>query len=97
MVFEWDNKKRASNVKKHGIDFINAQTVFDGFTLTIEDDRYEYGEKRFVTFGMLEGRVVAVVHTETQETIRIISIQKATKYEEKAYFSQIPYGLGARR
>ena len=38
MDFEWDDTKRKSNIKKHGIDFINAPTIFDGYTLTIEDD-----------------------------------------------------------
>lgn len=90
MKFEWDETKRQSNIKKHGIDFVDAQSIFGGYTLTIEDDRYDYGEERFVTFGVLDGRVVAVVHTETKELIRIISIRKATKYEEKEYFSQIP-------
>lgn len=90
MNFEWEDTKRKSNIKKHGIDFINAPMIFAGYTLTIEDDRYNYGEERFVTFGILDGRVVVVVHTETEDSIRIISIRKATKYEEKAYFSQIP-------
>ena len=72
------------------IDFINASIIFDSYTLTIEDDRYDYGEERFVTFGILEGRVVVVVHTENEDSIRIISIRKATKYEEEKYFSQIP-------
>ena len=90
MNFDWDNSKRRSNIKKHGIDFVNAPMIFDGYTLTIEDDRYDYGEQRFVTFGIFEGRVVAVVHTEREDSIRIISIRKAAKYEEKEYFSQIP-------
>jgi len=90
MNFEWDDTKRKSNIKNHGIDFINAPMIFTGYTLTILDDRYDYGEERFVTFGILDGRVVVVVHTETENLIRIISIPKATKYEEKAYFSQIP-------
>jgi len=90
MSFEWDDTKRSSNIRKHGIDFINTPLIFDSYTLTIEDNRYDYGEDRFVTFGILEGRVVAVVHTESEDSIRIISIRKATKYEEKAYFSQIP-------
>jgi uncharacterized DUF497 family protein len=47
----------------------------------------DYGEQRFVTFGIMEGRVVAVAHTEQSDTIRIISIRKATKREEKGYFS----------
>jgi len=88
--YEWDEIKRKSNVKKHGIDFVDAPMIFDGYTLTIEDDRHDYGEERFVTFGILDGMVVAVAHTETEELIRIISIRKATRYEEKEYFSQIP-------
>jgi uncharacterized DUF497 family protein len=90
MKFEWDETKRKSNIEKHGIDFVDALMIFAGYTLTIADDRYDYGEERFVTFGILEGRVVAVVHTESERLIRIISIRKATKYEEKEYFSQIP-------
>ena len=88
--YEWDETKRKSNIKKHGIDFVDAPSIFAGYTTTIGDDRYDYGEERFVTFGILEGRVVAVVHTETVVLIRIISIRKATRYEEKIYFSQIP-------
>ncbi|MDM8517689.1 BrnT family toxin [Desulfobacterales bacterium HSG16] len=90
MNFEWDDIKRKSNIKKHGIDFIDAPMVFNGYTLTIEDDRYDYGEERFVTFGILEGIVIAVVHTESKDSIRIISVRKATKHEQKTYFSQIP-------
>jgi len=88
--FEWDETKRKSNIKKHGIDFVDAPIIFAGYTLTIADDRFDYGEERFVTFGILDGRVVVVIHTESEDLIRIISIRKATKYEEKEYFSQIP-------
>ena len=87
--FAWDETKRKSNIEKHGIDFVDALVIFDGYTLTVEDDRHDYGEERFVTFGVLDGRVVAVVHTESEELIRIISIRKATNYEEKEYFLQI--------
>ena len=90
MKFEWDDTKCKSNIEKHGIDFIDAPMVFSGYTLTIEDDRYDYGEKRFVTFGIMDGRVVVIVHTENKNSIRIISIRKATKHEENEYFSQIP-------
>ena len=89
MVFEWDDTKRKLNIKTHGIDFFSASIIFDSYTLTIQDDRFDYGEERFVSFGVLEGRVVAVVHTENEDSIRIISIRKATKYEEQKYFSQI--------
>ncbi len=90
MKVEWDETKRKLNIKKHGIDFIDTPIIFAGYTLTIEDDRYDYGEERFVTFGILDGRLVSVVHTEAEDLIRIISIRKAAKNEEKEYFSQIP-------
>lgn len=89
MQVEWDEAKRDENLRKHGIDFVDVETLFEGFTATIEDDRLDYGEQRFVTFGIMEGRVVAVAHTEQSDTIRIISIRKATKREEKSYFSAI--------
>jgi len=58
-------------------------------SLTVEDDRESYGEQRFLTLGLLEDQVVSVTHTERGDTIRIISIRKATKDETRFYFSQI--------
>ena len=90
MRFEWDEAKRRANLSKHGIDFSDARRLFDGYTATIEDDRVDYGEQRFISFGVLDGGVVAVAHTETEDTIHVISMRKATKNEEKGYFSKIP-------
>lgn len=90
MRFDWDEAKRETNLRKHGIDFLDAETVFAGLTVTVEDDRMAYGERRFVTFGVLESQVVAVVHTESEDVLRIISIRKATRSEEKGYFSSLP-------
>ena len=53
------------------------------------DDRFDYGETRFTTLGLFHGIVLLVVHTETDETIRLISARKATKYEEESYFQEI--------
>lgn len=89
MEFEWDEAKRLANIRKHGIDFVDVPAVFDRDTVTVEDDRYSYTEQRFVTFGLLQGRVVAVVHTERNDSIRIISARKATKYEQRTYFEQL--------
>ncbi len=89
MEYEWDEAKRITNIRKHGIDLIDASAVFDGDILTIEDNRYNYGEQRFVTLGLLQGRVIAVVHTEREDCIRIISARKATKYEQQVYFEQL--------
>jgi uncharacterized DUF497 family protein len=86
MEYEWDEAKCLANLRKHGIDFTD---VFDGDTLTVEDNRYSYREQRFVTFGLLQGRVVAVVHTEREDCTRIISARKATKYEQRTYFEEI--------
>jgi hypothetical protein len=88
-MFVWDPAKRLANLRKHGIDFADAELIFRGFTLTAEDDREPYGEQRFLTLGMLEDLVVSVAHTERGKQIRIISIRKATKREARFYFSQV--------
>jgi hypothetical protein len=54
MKFEWDEEKRLSNIEKHGFDFVGVEKVFEGETATILDDRFDYGEERFVTFGHLK-------------------------------------------
>ena len=89
MQYEWDEAKRQSNIQKHGIDFLGIEKVFAGQTITILDDRIDYGEPRFVTVGLLQDRVVVIAHTETDKVIRIISIRKATKNEEIRYFKEI--------
>jgi uncharacterized DUF497 family protein len=90
MQFTWDEEKRQRNLVKHGLDFTQAARVFEGATFTFEDTRYEYGEQRFVTIGLLE-TVVVIVHTEDAEEIRIISMRKANKNEQKLYFKNL-YG-----
>ena len=89
MKFEWDKNKRLANIRKHGFDFTDVATVFDSDTVTVEDDRYNYGEQRFITFGLFQGRVIAVVHTENDDLVRIISARKASKYEQQIYFEQV--------
>ena len=89
MRFEWDEAKRQSNLLKHGFDFLGIEDVFAGVTVTILDDRFDYGEERFLTIGLLDARVVVIAHTETPEIIRIISVRKATKNEEISYFKQV--------
>ena len=86
MHFEWDEQKNQINIRKHGLDFADAPTVFAGATFTFEDDRFDYGEDRFITLGMLAGEVVVIAHTERGDNVRIISMRKATKYEQKLYF-----------
>jgi uncharacterized protein len=87
--YAWDEAKREANLHKHGIDFAGVGALFEGYTVTMEDKRLGYGEQRFITFGALEGRLVAVVHTERAEAIRIISIRRATRREQKSYLSTV--------
>ena len=88
MKFTWDEAKRKTNLAKHGLDFADAEIVFSGATFTFEDDRFDYGEQRFITIGMLYGRVVVIAHTEHNDVIRVISMRKATKNEQKIYFKR---------
>jgi len=89
MQYEWDEAKKLTNIQKHGIDFVEIDTVFAGQTVTILDSRFDYGEARFITVGLLKGNAVVIAHTETDEVIRIISVRKATKNEEIRYFKEI--------
>lgn len=89
--FDWDEGKRQSNIHKHAIDFIDAVAIFDGDIVTIEDNRVDYGEQRFIILGLLKGGVIVVVYTERSKNIRIISARKATRYEQIIYFEKISY------
>jgi uncharacterized protein len=89
MRLVWDERKRKSNLKDHGLDFRDARAVFGGPTYTIEDDRFDYAEQRFMTLGFLGGVVVSIVHTETPKLIRIISFRKATRYEQVLLFQSL--------
>lgn len=85
MRFEWDADKDKTNIEKHGLSFDDAEIVFSGPCLTFEDDRADYGEKRFVTLGSLAGRVVVIVHTPRPPAERIISMRKANQREREIY------------
>lgn len=91
---EWDETKRRANLDKHGIDFVDLPAVFMGDVLTYEDDRYDYGECRYVTLGQLGPLVVLIAHTETGDTIRIIQARKAGKAHVDQYFKEIGNRLG---
>jgi uncharacterized protein len=86
MKFRWDEKKRRANILNHGFDFLDAKEVFEGITFTLEDDRFDSGEERFITLGLLEGSIVVVAHTEKGNEVRVISMRKATRHEQKIYF-----------
>jgi len=87
--FSWSETKLHADLDAHGLDFADAERVFAGLTFTFEDDRFEYGERRFVTLGLLDGIPVSLVHTETSHEIRVISFRKATAREAGIYFEQV--------
>ena len=89
MRFTWDERKRRTNLKDHGFDFRDAPRVFEGPTFTFEDNRFNYGEQRFVSLGFLGGVAVSIVHTETPERIHVISFRRATRNEEAILFKSI--------
>jgi len=93
--FAWDEVKRRANYAKHGLDFRDAEKVFQGITLTAEDNRQDYGEKRLISLGLLEDMVVVVVYTARSEKTRIISMRKANHRERKAYEEKIFFGREA--
>ncbi len=78
---EWDEAERILNIKRHKIDFADLLELFENETATEADERYDYGEHRFLTFGLFQGNVLAVAHTETvnqsDSAIRLISARKA--------------------
>jgi uncharacterized DUF497 family protein len=89
MRFEWDEAKRRANIRRHGFDFADAEKVFTGETATFLDGRFNYGETRFLTYGLVNGRAVAIAHTEEDDVTRIISFRRALKNEQEIYFKEI--------
>jgi hypothetical protein len=82
MRFSWDENKRRSNLRDHGLDFVDAPGVFDGPAFTFEYGRLPCGEQRFVKLGFLADIAVSIVHAETPSRIHVISFRKAPRHEE---------------
>jgi hypothetical protein len=83
-VFEWDDAKRRANLNKHGIDFIDAQVIF------ASEQTYSYpspknDEDRWVTVGVVKGRMIAVIWTERSEAVRIMSARRARDEEARKH------------
>lgn len=90
MIFEWDENKAESNFRKHGISFANATKVFDDPNCITQQDRFENGEYRWQTIGMVGSeQLLLVAHTylddDENTVVRIISARKASKQERKTY------------
>jgi uncharacterized DUF497 family protein len=90
LSFEWDEEKNAANIKNHGIDFLDATLIFENPTLEAIDERADYGEVRYIAFGLSGETVLQVVYTwRGDNVIRIISAWKANRYDTEKYYRKI--------
>ena len=95
MDFKWDESKNKTNIDKRDLDFADAWQIFDAPMVVRIDNRKDYGEERFVGIGFLKNLVVVIVFTEPNEqTIRVISLRKALKYEREGFEKYITNKLG---
>jgi uncharacterized protein len=87
MRFEWDPEKAMQNLKKHGVCFDEAATVFyDPVSATFADPNHSEGEQRLITVGVSsQGRLLVVAHTERGNAVRIINARPATAHERKKH------------
>jgi uncharacterized DUF497 family protein len=90
LEFEWDDAKNSANIVKHGLEFAIACNVFkDVFAIERLDDRQDYGEERYVTIGMVDGRLLSVAYTmRSDDVVRIISARGATPLEKRQYHEE---------
>ncbi len=94
MNFDWDPQKNEENIGNHHLDLADAHEIFDGPMLEKLDSREEYGEDRYVSIGFLRNIVVVVVYSERGETVRLISLRKALKYERTEFERYLADELG---
>ena len=87
LIFEWDEEKADANLKKHGVGFDEARTVFnDPFSITIYDPDHSVNEHRYIDIGLSsKGRFIVVSYSEKGRRVRIISCRKVTKKERRVY------------
>jgi uncharacterized DUF497 family protein len=83
MEIEYHEDKRLQTLRERGLDFARAQEIFDSDSVDVPDERFNYGEQRWLTFGLLDGRHVAVVWTTREDRRRIISMRHMHEREIK--------------
>ena len=85
MQYEWDENKRIANLEFHKIDFTDADDFEWDTAIETIDDRYDYGEVRWVTIGFINKKLHVMVYTIRGNKIRIISLRKANRRESNYY------------
>jgi uncharacterized protein len=87
-MWDWDEAKRQTNLRKHGIDFA-ALAQFDWTTAQIEpDNRRDYGEDRFIAVGSIKDRLHKLIFTRRNGRVRVISFRKANRREQRKWASR---------
>jgi len=89
MEIEFDPDKCRRNIELRGLDFRDAPAVLEGPALTYLDERFDYGEPRWITVGLLNQRMIIVVWTPCGEVYRIISMRKANEREQESYSGRL--------
>ena len=89
MEISYDSGKRAKTLAERGLDFDDAVHVFAGPAIDLLDDRKDYGETRWITYGLLKGRMVALVWTQRGKRRHIISMRRTNDREQKAYQEEL--------
>jgi hypothetical protein len=89
MRITFDPAKRRATLRNRRVDFADAAVVFEGPVFTFPDQRFDYPEERYITVGLLGGRMVVVVWTPTGDGRRIISMRKANAREQTRYSHQL--------
>ena len=89
MEISFDPAKRKTTLALRGLDFADAARIFEGPIYETEDDRFDYPERRYSTIGLLDGRMVVIIWTETEKGRRIISMRKANEREQAKYRSRL--------
>jgi uncharacterized DUF497 family protein len=90
LSFEWDEEKNAANIKNHGIDFLDATSIFENPTIEAIDGRADCGEVRHLALGLSGETVLHVVYTwRGENVIRIISARRANRHDAEKYYREI--------
>lgn len=89
MDIEFDPAKREATLARRGLDFADAGLVLAGTVVEQEDDRFDYGEVRWISVGLLRATVVVIVSSERGDRRRIISMRRASKGEQDEYFRTV--------
>ena len=86
-MYEWDPAKAEANFAKHGVRFERIYDFDWDSAIEREDDREDYGEVRMVSLGLIGRRLYVLIYTPRGDAIRVVSLRRANKREERAYYA----------